>query len=286
MNSKHTPPQESTNLDDSFNADDGLLTLQGSRVELRRRLDALFRHWATQVEAIEYSFPPVLSVASLDKADYFTSFPHLATLATRIESTEEGIKEVVDAAKEQELEVIEKKNLTPSRYALPSAACYAVYDHFKNMKLKGDLHVTLCSPCFRHETTYTAGQRQWMFHMREIVCVGQEESVQQFLQMYRDLIAKHLQAANIPYKLCEATDPFFDQRDPRRLRQRIEPLKQEFLYKDTLAISSANFHRDFFGQRFGIQDHTGKPAFSGCFAFGVERWLYACMQEFGPEWND
>ena len=272
-------------LDAAFNPQIGLLTLQGPTVELRRRLDALFRHWASFVNAIEYSFPPVLSVVSLELADYFNSFPHLATLTTQIDPSDQGVNTFVEATQGQPLSEIATDYLTPARYVLPSAACYAVYNHFQGQQLSQDLYVTPCSPCFRHEATYTAGERQWMFHMREIVCIGSAESVQRFLQTYRDLLTEKLNAAGLPFQLREATDPFFDRRDPRRLAQRVDPLKYEFLYQDTLAISSLNFHRDFFGHRFQIHNPAGNALSSGCVAFGLERWLTACLQEYGPNWD-
>ena len=79
-----------------------------------------------------------------------------------------------------------------------------------------------------------------------------------------------------------ATDPFFDPRaDPRFLMQKLEPIKRELVFEDRLAIASVNFHRDFFGETFGITVN-GEPAFSGCLAFGVERWIYALLAHYGP----
>ena len=67
--------------------------------------------------------------------------------------------------------------------------------------------------------------------------------------------------------------------------QRLEPLKHEFRHRGSLAIASVNFHRNFFGERFGIRDQDRNTAFSGCVAFGIERWLYSLMQEYGSNWE-
>jgi seryl-tRNA synthetase len=272
--------------EESLNFDDGLVPLQGASVQLRRHLDALFCHWATLVKAVEYSFPPVLSVTSLALADYFTSFPHLATLITQIDPTQGEVERFVQATSNQQLTEIDKEHLTSAHYVLPSAACYAVYNYFRGKQLRADLYITVCSPCFRHENTYRPGERQWMFQMREIVCIGQQESVKAFLDTYRHLLTEKLTAAGMPFKLAEATDPFFNKRDPRLMMQRLEPLKHEILYRDRLAISSLNFHRDFFGDRFAICDRTGETAYSGCVAFGLERWLSSCIHEYGEDWEN
>ena len=135
QSNKYTEP-DSCCLGKLFNSEEGLLTLHGAPVELHRRLDALFVHWAKLVFAEEYSFPPVLSVSSLDLADYFTSFPHFATLTAQIDKKDDNIKKFFSTARSQPLSEIEKKHLAPVRYVLPSAACFAIYDHFKGKQLK------------------------------------------------------------------------------------------------------------------------------------------------------
>lgn len=270
-------------LDNLFDQQNGLLVLKGPLVHLRRHLDAVFCSWAKHVHAEEYSFPPVLPVAALAAADYFSSFPHLATLATRIAPSEQGVARFVQASKNTMLENIPTQHLAPAQFVLPSAACYAVYHHLRGQQVQEARYITLMSPCFRHEDRYAAGQRQWAFHMREIVCIGDEDAVRKFLTTYRELIADRLREAGLAVTLSEATDPFFDKRDPRRLMQRLEPLKHEFLWNGSLAIASVNSHKTFFGERFGIKQPAGEFAFTGCVAFGLERWLYACLHEFGDD---
>jgi hypothetical protein len=57
--------------------------------------------------------------------------------------------------------------------------------------------------------------------------------------------------------------------------QKLFPTKEEFLYDGKLAIASVNFHRNFFGERCDIRLPDGSAAFTGCVAFGLERWLSA-----------
>ena len=60
------------------------------------------------------------------------------------------------------------------------------------------------------------------------------------------------------------------------------------VFADHLAIGSVNFHRNYFGEAFGIT-RDGQEAYSGCVAFGVERWLYAWLAHFGTDeagWPD
>jgi hypothetical protein len=88
---------------------------------------------------------------------------------------------------------------------------------------------------------------------------------------------------SLPVTWIEATDPFFNApANPKYLSQILEPVKTEILFESRLAIGSINFHRNFFGETFQIQVE-GKEAFSGCVAFGIERWMYAFLSHFGPE---
>jgi hypothetical protein len=69
------------------------------------------------------------------------------------------------------------------------------------------------------------------------------------------------------------------------------PVKEEFVFRSTsddpgLAIGSVNFHRNFFGERCEIGLADGSAAFSGCAAFGLERWLAALQATFGPNWDN
>jgi hypothetical protein len=59
-------------------------------------------------------------------------------------------------------------------------------------------------------------------------------------------------------------------------------VKTEMVFGGSLAIGSVNLHRDYFGEAFEIR-REGRDAWSGCIAFGVERWLHAILTRFGPE---
>ena len=50
-----------------------------------------------------------------------------------------------------------------------------------------------------------------------------------------------------------------------------------------LAISSFNRHETFFSRRFGFRLEDGTDAYSGCVAFGLERWALALAVTLGPK---
>ena len=62
-------------------------------------------------------------------------------------------------------------------------------------------------------------------------------------------------------------------------------MKRELVFGNDLAIASTNFHRDHFGEAFAIT-RQGERAFSGCVAFGMERWLAAFLGTYGKRTED
>ncbi len=125
--------------------------------------------------------------------------------------------------------------------------------------------------------------------MREIVCIGSRAEVVDFLTRTRDAVDALCRALELPVDWAVATDPFFQPtRNAKYLAQRVQPTKHEALFGGDLAIASVNLHEDHFGEAFGIR-RAGRPAVTGCVAFGIERWLYALTDRHGPDpagWPD
>ena len=236
---------------------EGQAGLSGDLLWLRRRLDSHFRRWGEALGAGEQSVPACLPVEAMKKCGYFESFPHLATLANTVQGAKQAL--------------------------LSPAACYHFYLQLENCELSERVLRTATATCFRNEQQYEPLRRQWSFSMREIVCIGEADEVQAFLDTMRARVTEWCSAIELPMEWCHATDPFFNPAgNPKYMMQRLAPLKTEMVYDGDLALGSVNFHQDFFGETYGIKCN-GRPAFSGCVAFGLERWLYAFVARFGPD---
>jgi hypothetical protein len=48
-------------------------------------------------------------------------------------------------------------------------------------------------------------------------------------------------------------------------------------------VGSFNFHDDFFGKSFDISLANGDTAISACTGFGIERFAYAFLCQFGTD---
>jgi hypothetical protein len=260
----------------------GHVTCSGPSLALARRLDRLFVAWATAWQSVEYSFPPFLSAKDLGKTDYFNSFQHLASFPVSLDSDEASLQKFAqkNAHTERELEL---GPLRAVEEVLTPAACYHVYAHLQQQSFDEPRYVTTKALCFRRETEYAPLERQWSFNMREIVCVGGAEAVKEFLSTSQARLGRFFEAAGLAVTFEHATDPFFQgPRHPKFFAQKLDPVKFEMVLGGRLAIGSLNFHRNYFGEAFQIT-HQGEPAFSGCVAFGVERWIYAIVEQYGAD---
>jgi seryl-tRNA synthetase len=262
--------------------DNGQAGYGGTLLALSRALDRVFLSWAAEWQAAEYVFPPFLPARELAKIDYLGSFPHLATFPVTLDSDEENLERFVQTQRETRLPVPLLKT-TPVRDVLTPAACYHVYIHLQGQTLAQPRFVTTRANCFRREERYEPLERQWGFSMREIVCVGASEVVKGFLEAMQGRLEAFFQEAKWPVRFLTATDPFFKPATSlKAFAQRLDPVKAEMVFEDRLAIGSVNFHRNYFGEAFGIRCGD-KDAFSGCVAFGVERWMSAVCKHFGDD---
>ena len=261
--------------------ENGQSILSGELLELYRRLDRLFLKWAGEERAKEYAFPPFIPARELDKLDYFRSFPHLVTFPAALDPDAKNLERFADGTPVDAEGSLHPSALGPIRDILTPAACYPFYIHFQGEALQGPRVVTTRATCFRREESYVPLERQWSFSMREIVCLGTAEEVKEFLKRSRDRIDRFLTSIRLPIEWREAADPFFrPTRNPKYLLQKLDPVKTEMVFQDRLAIGSLNFHRNYFGETFRIS-RGGEEAFSGCVAFGLERWIAAFLDRFG-----
>lgn len=264
-------------------SDDGYVALSGALLDRAFELDAVIRRWADDLGATEYCFPSMIPARDLAPISYLKSFPHLATFVTSGLRREEALMSIANDSGTAERIPIAEDLLEPVEQLLTPATCYHFYPRFAGSRLSTPLLLTAKCQCHRREHEYQPLQRQWCFEMREIVCIGDRDSIDRFAEECRERIDFLVNALGISTGWETATDPFFDPAaDPKALAQMLEPVKEELCTSDGLAIASINKHRSFFGECYDIR--YGKDAAqSACVAFGIERWLHVLMQRYGSD---
>jgi seryl-tRNA synthetase len=262
----------------SVPASDGLQILGRDELCLLRTFDAVILTWADEIGAMESRYPFLLEPAFLDGIDYYENFPHLG-LAVSAAEPEKLIRALASA--ERPLTALPAEALQGARYALPSAACYSVYQSMygRTVPAEGVRHTTVAT-CFRNEERYEAMRRLLGFSMREIVFVGPAEGAQEHLIAAKERVLALASKLGLAMKTEIASDPFFDKNGTRARMQLRFPVKEEFVVGG-LAVGSVNYHRNFFGERCEIRLPGGEPVNTSCVAFGLERWVHALTAEFG-----
>ncbi|MGH3546984.1 MAG: hypothetical protein ACRDQU_02440 [Pseudonocardiaceae bacterium] len=255
----------------------GLAALGADATTLLRSLDDTFTSWGVAVGAEQMRFPPLVRADALHSLGYFSNFPHLGTVVSQLRA-----ERLEDYSKTTAVDLIPAEDIVPASYLLPSAACYNIYLHLSGITLDKPALITTVAHCFRNEDYYDGLRRLWGFSMREIVSVGSAEAVRCHLERHHQMLTGFVTRLGVGLDRQVATDPFFNKNDPRTFLQKIDPVKDEYVSADGTAVASMNYHRNFFGERCGIT-HQGRPAFTGCVAFGLERWVHVLAEAFAGD---
>jgi seryl-tRNA synthetase len=244
--------------------------------------------------AADESYPALIPSAVLGRCGYFASFPQAVSMVSHLAEDYDLIDEFRRAN-------VEAPSLTvPNAAALPTpeaclvpAVCYHAYQSLEGKALDDrGVVVTASGKCFRYESTnFTGLDRLWDFTMREVVFVGTESFIVERRKRAIDAVLAQLEAWDLDGSVETANDPFFPATYATKtywqvradlkfeLRLAVEPSPSGDAR--TLACGSLNLHESFFGTTFGITASDGKPAFTGCVGWGLERWVLACFTQHG-----
>ena len=252
----------------------GQTTLSGEALTLYKKLDLFFTSLGDNYKTKDFLFPPFLKLEELNKIAYLDSFPHLATFMTAAKKDDDNLKNLG-----QHSDADFNQSMNPINEILTPAACYHFYIHFQNTAIKNPLYLTTKSTCYRKEAEFIPLKRQWAFSMRELVCIGTKNQVQEFLDFYKTQLTNIINQWGLELDWQIANDPFFNpNQNPKYIMQKLQPSKFELCYND-LAIASINAHQSFFGESYNITIND-EPAYSGCVAFGLHRWVYLFLEQF------
>src|SRR5580692_972707 len=171
---------------------------------------------------------------------------------------------------------------------LTPAACYPVYPEIASRGTLAPGGVTVdagSAYVFRNEPSGDPARMQ-MFHQREIVRIGEPETVVSWRELWRERASALLRGIGLDAQFALATDPFFG-RAGRMLAasQREQELKFEVVVPiagpEPTAVASFNYHQDHFTAAYGIEFANGAPVHTACLGFGVERITLALFRAHG-----
>lgn len=213
-----------------------------------------------------HQYPPVMSRAVIERAEYADAFPHLLGVIQPYSPAEPDTNDAV----------------------LMPAVCYGVYQHLADGSIDAARHFDVVGYCYRHEATTELGRFR-AFRMREFVVVADADAAlrwrDEWIARGRDLFGR----LGLSVELKPASDPFFGPGAGLMRDSQLEQgLKYEFVARLSdddpgTAIGSANNHKDHLGRRFAIGYRDTGPAHSSCAAFGLDRIALALIHAHGDD---
>jgi hypothetical protein len=252
----------------------GIAVLESEDAAQFNALEACFQKIAVALGARSMTGPALLPVEGLARLDFFRNFPHLGLPVATLTGDTQG-----ELARGEVVAPSPEHTLVPTGFCLPTATCYGLLLSLQGRRFETPEVITSVGRCFRNEEHYDALRRLRAFHMREVLYIGGREGVVDHLARSTELVLGLADRLGIKVHKEPATDPFYLGNGSRALLNQLDPVKFEFVSDDGTAIASVNRHRNFFGERLGIY-FEDKTAYSGCLAFGVERWVHALLQKY------
>ena len=232
-------------------------------------------------------FPPVMSRRQLEKHGYLKSFPNLLGCVSCLGGTEREIRGVVDRF---ENGGDWTTSLDAADLVLAPAACYPVYPlaAARGPVPAGGLIFDVACDCFRREPSRDIDRFQ-SFRMREYVCIGSPEEIQDFREQWIERAKGLADRLGLTYTVDLASDPFFGRGGQLvAISQVQQALKFELLVpvrseEQPTACMSFNYHREHFGETWGLHDAAGEVSHTGCVAFGMDRLAVALFATHGVD---
>lgn len=228
-------------------------------------------------------FPPIFNRAHYCKINHIHNFPDLM-----------GSVHAFTGKDREHAELLRKfgageewtSELVPSELMLVPAACYPLYPTATGTLPASGRVVDLECFVFRHEPSDDPARMQ-IFRQREFVRLGTADEALSHRDAWLEKGQAMLESVGLPVQAVVANDPFFG-RGGRlaKATQREQVLKYELVIpicseEKPTAITSCNYHLDYFGHAFDIQASDGTPAHTSCIGFGLERIALALFKTHG-----
>ncbi len=178
------------------------------------------------------------------------------------------------------------QGLTPTDVMLTPAACYPLYPTATGSVSEDGRLVDLRSFVFRHEPSIDPARMQ-IFRQREFVRIGTAEQAVTHRDYWLRTGVQILNSVGLEVQTEAANDPFFGRAGKVMANaQKEQDLKFELLHavassEKLTAITSCNYHLDYFGKTFDIRTPDGNPAHTACIGFGLERIALALFMKHG-----
>ena len=265
---------------------DGIYSLEGDLLILKKNLETLFQKQFASMKFNEVKYSGIVPVNSLIENSYLNSFPHHCLFISHVGRNLKKVNNISKLDNKNFYKI--KHNLDHPRHIMSPTVCFNFFETFKNKKINNTVKVTAIENCHRHESlNYRSFERLNVYSMREWIILGAKKNIEKdlliFLKKFKNLFYK----LNLKFRICTASDPFFSNKDiKKKIFQQTNRLKYEIqLYlpyeKKWSAVASINNHLETMTKAYNIKFKNKKSISSGCIGIGYERLIYAIYSQKG-----
>lgn len=274
---------------------EGLIVFSGGFVRIMGYFHNVFKSVAKKFNAEEIVLPDLMPLSAIQDSQYLRSFPHQALLVSHIEVKRLG-EQISNKKKSESVDRIDLIKLPVKQFSLLTpTVCLNIFELWRGKRIQQNqpLISTSTKRCFRNEKQKLLGLERLMnFTMLEIVFCGSPAFVIKTREALLSCTARILQENNLIGEVRRGKDPFFkaDFQDSRilfkSLLQERFGVKYELLLslpgeRREIAVSSYNVHFEYFTRAFDIKKVNKGTIWSGCVGFGLERWAFAFLAQYG-----
>jgi hypothetical protein len=265
----------------------GRFVYGGLLLQIMDSLDRMIARYALQYGAEPQLYPATVSVDTLIRSGYLTTFPQHAYFVAPAALAGDSLAGIAASARASDLDSPLARGWYGAHdQVLAPTVCYHCFESQQGMRVTAPCSFTAVNHCSRFEIDADASlARLHTFRMRELVGFGAPEYVTTMLDNALEWSAALLRRWGIGYRVVIATDPFFaGAQTGKAFYQSTFALKRELRLRlpfddSWLAITSFNNHQQSYTRVFGI---TGaSPLASGCIGWGYERFAYGLLASIG-----
>lgn len=237
----------------------------------------------------EHEYPVLYPIQKYSLGRYFETFPHYIMFQTVMNNDLDTLNRfaqngISDSSIFDEM----KKPVNVLRHA----ACAPLYGILANRTVPPEkpLVYMVKGTCFRNEADNVFElARLNEFTMKEYVFIGTPDQCRSGIEKAKGLWQFWVDTFKLNCKLDTANDSFFASNYKKlKLFQMLGDSKQEFKWyvpfsDNYIACGSINFHRTHFSKPYNIRTDNETYCHTACFAFGIERMIYAFLNQKGTD---
>ncbi|QHV47443.1 hypothetical protein C1N66_30965 (plasmid) [Bacillus cereus] len=258
-------------------------------IALINQLDYVFIKIAQKYGAHLREYPSILNKNNMSLNKYHINFPQNIYGITSVPHNYSKINEFRSKANSDSYQRL----LESTGEFLQPCICYHCYEELQGNRLDEGKILTGRGKCFRHEIEWRKNKfRRNEFTMREIVIFGEEKWVLNIRNQIMEEVWSFFESLGLKGKIVTATDPFFFSQDVKTkgTYQMMSNAKFELIVNTTNSIESSiasfNYCQDMLCSKYDIKNQTETALYSGCIAFGIDRWKEAIIDYYGWEWQN